>query len=417
MAASSSTKKIVAEYAKSGRSACKKCGESISASALRLGLVSRDARGFDMTKWHHLSCCPMDSKSIGSAEKINGFALLKASDQEALKLIVAEHDRSQDKDSHGENDEKETSNKDKVKEFKVRKTDSALEEIETPNSKKSKPVESGEEAKLEIIFSTSDIQDNYKGATLLPEWKAFQTIIFLEQDEGLRDSSKIAAFDFDGCLRIHPVGPDAWSLLYSCIPEKLKGLYDDGYKLVIFTNESNIERWKNKRQVAVDSKVGRLNNFIKHVNVPIQRIKIQSFCTGVGEPYLGLKNLRIKSVFAVTNLIDVFIACGLGKSVGQTQDPFRKPKPGMWRIMEQQFNSGIAIDMDQSFYVGDAAGRHNDHSDADIKFAQVTWASVASLAKRPFAELRKFNFLSSFRSSWAGKSNEQLLHWLDLEQG
>lgn len=39
---------------------------------------------------------------------------------------------------------------------------------------------------------------------------------------------------------------------------------------VIFTNESNIERWKNKRQVAVDSKIGRLENFIKHVKVPIQ---------------------------------------------------------------------------------------------------------------------------------------------------
>lgn len=39
---------------------------------------------------------------------------------------------------------------------------------------------------------------------------------------------------------------------------------------VIFTNESNIERWKNKRQVAVDSKIGRLNNFIERVKVPIQ---------------------------------------------------------------------------------------------------------------------------------------------------
>ncbi len=39
---------------------------------------------------------------------------------------------------------------------------------------------------------------------------------------------------------------------------------------VIFTNESNIERWTNKRQVAVDSKIGRLNNFIKQVKVPIQ---------------------------------------------------------------------------------------------------------------------------------------------------
>lgn len=39
---------------------------------------------------------------------------------------------------------------------------------------------------------------------------------------------------------------------------------------VIFTNESNIERWKNKRQAAVDSKIGRLENFIKLVKVPIQ---------------------------------------------------------------------------------------------------------------------------------------------------
>ncbi|XP_057506253.1 uncharacterized protein LOC130789497 isoform X2 [Actinidia eriantha] len=37
-------------------------------------------------------------------------------------------------------------------------------------------------------------------ATLLQEWKAFQTVIFLERDDGFRDSEKIAAFDFDGCL-------------------------------------------------------------------------------------------------------------------------------------------------------------------------------------------------------------------------
>ncbi|KAI3955745.1 hypothetical protein MKW98_006105, partial [Papaver atlanticum] len=31
-------------------------------------------------------------------------------------------------------------------------------------------------------------------------WKAFQTLIFQERDEGLRDSGKIVAFDFDCCL-------------------------------------------------------------------------------------------------------------------------------------------------------------------------------------------------------------------------
>lgn len=44
--------------------------------------------------------------------------------------------------------------------------------------------------------------------------------------------------------------------------------------------------------------------------------------------------------------VQVFIACGLGK-VGKADDPFRKPKPGMWHILEQHFNSGISIDMDQ----------------------------------------------------------------------
>ncbi|PRQ57843.1 putative 3'(2'),5'-bisphosphate nucleotidase [Rosa chinensis] len=33
-------------------------------------------------------------------------------------------------------------------------------------------------------------------------------------------------------------------------------------------------------------------------------------------------------------------------------------------MLEQHFNSGISIDMKQSFYIGDAAGRSNDHSDA-----------------------------------------------------
>eukprot|EP00268_Persea_americana_P000289 TRINITY_DN1010_c0_g1_i2.p1 TRINITY_DN1010_c0_g1~~TRINITY_DN1010_c0_g1_i2.p1 ORF type:complete len:372 (+),score=85.55 TRINITY_DN1010_c0_g1_i2:144-1259(+) len=309
--------KIVAEYAKSNRSSCKECSKQIPSASLRLGLVSRDARGFEATKWHHLDCFSRDSQTIFDAEKIQGFSSLKNSDQEAVKNKL------------------ESACDDKSK--KVCKEDEALnEEIEDRNSKR--PKLSGPEAEQDIVFSISDVQNKYKNATLLPKWKAFQTIIFLERDEDLHDSEKIAAFDFDGCLAntsVKRVGANAWSLMHPSIPEKLQSLYNNGYKLVIFTNESNIERWKNKRQKAVDSKIGRLNDFIKCVKVPIQ----------------------------------VFIACGVADTHG-CSDPFRKPKPGMWRIMEQQFNSGIAIDMDQSFYVGDAAGRANDHSDADIKFAQ-----------------------------------------------
>lgn len=243
---------------------------------------------------------------------------MKSPDREALKELIDASDKAQE-----EVDKKEEDGEKDPEERKTKKAKLSNSEGKVPD----------------ILFSISDVKNKYKDATLAPKWKAFQTVIFLERDDGLRDSSSIAAFDFDGCLAktsVKRVGADAWSLMYPSIPDKLQSLYNDGYKLVIFTNESNIDRWKNKRQVAVDSKIGRLNNFIKTVKVPVQ----------------------------------VFIACGVGKSDGQAEDPFRKPKPGMWHLMEQHFNSGISIDMDQSFYVGDAAGRDNDHSDADIKFAQ-----------------------------------------------
>ncbi|KAL0320607.1 UNVERIFIED_CONTAM: Polynucleotide 3'-phosphatase ZDP [Sesamum radiatum] len=349
-----SSTKIVAEYAKSGRSSCKKCSKAIASSSLRLGLVSKDPRGFDMTKWHHLDCFPFkNSDSVSSAEAIAGFSSLKSIDQESVKKLISEVAQVSEEVPDGKKYASEGSTKKDSTGMKVYKTDEKeSKDTEQGNMKKRKVLvllqaifkrqklsasEEGGNVELEIAISASDIKDKYKDAVLSPKWKALQTIIFLERDDGLLDSKKIAAFDFDGCLAktsVKRVGADAWSLMYPSIPEKLQSLYNDGYKLVIFTNESNIERWKNKRQAAVDSKIGRLENFIKLVKVPIQ----------------------------------VFIACGL--SSGKPEDPFRKPKPGMWRIMEREFNSGLEVDMDQSFYVGDAAGRPDDHSDADIKFAQ-----------------------------------------------
>ncbi|XP_020417840.1 polynucleotide 3'-phosphatase ZDP [Prunus persica] len=390
---SSSSTQILAEYAKSKRSSCKKCSKAIDAKALRLGLVSRDARGFDVTKWHHLDCFNFGSESVASVEKIKGFQSLESSDQESLKKLVAATDKSRGEDSNESTYAVEGKESSQGK--RVHEVDENENEEEERSLKKVKSSKCDGQAKLDISFTISDVKDKYKDATLSPKWKAFQTIIFLERDDGLHDSSKIAAFDFDGCLantNVKRGGADAWSLMYPSIPDKLQSLYEDGYKLVIFTNESNIERWKNKRQVAVDSKIGRLNNFIKKVKVPIQEVcspfvirlltcrknsilhkSVESYdennyVENYEMTHFFLKKKNARSIEVVT--VQVFIACGLGKSGGQAEDPFRKPKPGMWHILEQHFNSGISIDMDQSFYVGDAAGRKNDHSDADIKFAE-----------------------------------------------
>jgi len=79
--------------------------------------------------------------------------------------------------------------------------------------------------------------------------------------------------------------------------------------------------------------------------------------TTVFEPDLSIQFLSIQ----------VFIACGTGKSgkagkkgksgkAGtEEDDPFRKPKPGMWQLMEKHFNSGITIDMDQLVFLLDSS--------------------------------------------------------------
>ncbi|XP_065044162.1 polynucleotide 3'-phosphatase ZDP-like isoform X3 [Musa acuminata AAA Group] len=310
--------KVVAEYAKSGRSSCKSCSKAIAAGALRLGSSANDPRGFDLVRWFHVDCFPAASLALAAADEIVGFSSLKDHEKDALRKLEPSASSNQ------------------ITEEVHKRCRGAYVKMEAKSSKKPKICIADEAGSEDLVEERPEGQ---KDATLPPKWIAFRTIIFNEKEDGFHDSERIAAFDFDGCLvntSVKRIGPDAWSLMYPSIPEKLQELYKGGYKLVIFTNESNIERWKNKRQQAVESKIGRLENFIKCVKVPIQ----------------------------------VFIACGLGKNKDGTDDPFRKPQPGMWKLMEEHFNSSIAVDMDQSFYVGDAAGRTNDHSDADIKFAK-----------------------------------------------
>ncbi|CAA7402691.1 unnamed protein product [Spirodela intermedia] len=328
------TEKMVAEYAKSGRSSCKGCGKNIPVRTLRLGLTSKDPRGFEMVKWHHLDCLPTP-RSFAAVEEIKDVFLTFHCFPVSVRCSIGAGQSTDREDNSSEKDESKESKKRDLKKITA---GAETEEDEEMIMKKSKHGD-GEKEGEEMVFSITDIKTEYKDASLPPEWKAFQTVIFREAGDGLRDSEKIAAFDFDGCLvrtSLKRIGPNEWSLLYPSIPEKLRNLFNDGYKLVIFTNESNIERWKNKRQLAVDSKIGRLENFMKRVEVPMQ----------------------------------IFIACGLGKGKDQPQDPFRKPNPGLWRLLEKHFNSKIAVDMDKSFYVGDAAGRGGDHSDADIEFAK-----------------------------------------------
>jgi len=144
------------------------------------------------------------------------------------------------------------------------------------------------------------------------------------EDKPIRHSSLIAAFDLDHTLiepksgRKFPKDYDDWVLLDG-VKEKLTDLYDQGYKIVIFTNQAG-------------------SSFDK---AEFAR-KIRDIATSLDLP------------------LHLF---------GCTEHGYcRKPSVGMWWLLTRN-NGSIEIDMPNSFYVGDAAGRKGDFSDSDLRFA------------------------------------------------
>lgn len=98
------------------------------------------------------------------------------------------------------------------------------------------------------------------------------------------------------------------------MPTALKELVRKGFKLVIFTNQKGIATGKTE---AKDIK-GKILDMIAELGVPLQ----------------------------------AFVAAG--------DDKWRKPSVAMWEYFVQHHNGGVSVDMENSFYCGDAAGAQTD---------------------------------------------------------
>ncbi|XP_003699324.2 polynucleotide kinase 3'-phosphatase [Megachile rotundata] len=164
-------------------------------------------------------------------------------------------------------------------------------------------------------------------------WESINSgALLIYTSQGVEGRSKIAAYDMDGTLittksgLVFPKDYDDWQLLYSDIPNKLRELHKSSYKIVIFTNQASI----GSGRLNTNSFKNKLKNVVQKIGVPMQ----------------------------------VFIATG--------NSIYRKPAPGMWHKL-QEYNDSVIIDKENSFYVGDAAGRiknwapgkKKDHSLAD----------------------------------------------------
>ena len=130
---------------------------------------------------------------------------------------------------------------------------------------------------------------------------------------------RMAAFDYDWTLvkpkgdRTFPTDIGDWSFLYETVPERLRRYYDEGYMIVIFTNQT--KSWKVDQVLTVMGSLG----------------------------------------------IPMFIPLGdykMDKSEG-------KPNPSIYN----HFRGDHVIDLKDSFFVGDALGRTGDWSDTDKIFA------------------------------------------------
>ena len=64
--------------------------------------------------------------------------------------------------------------------------------------------------------------------------------------------------------------------------------------------------------------------------------------------------------------LDAFCATQKGR---EGPKGFRKPLAGMWDHFSSACNGGVAPNLNECYYVGDAAGRPGDHSDSDKGFA------------------------------------------------
>ncbi len=140
---------------------------------------------------------------------------------------------------------------------------------------------------------------------------------------------KIAAFDLDDTLitskesgKTWTRSATSWKWWDSSVPGKLKALHDKGYFVVIFSNQSKISLKDNKKTFKKD--MASLANFKNQLGSILPQLDFP---------------------------VSVYVATG--------QDKYRKPRTGMWQELLDDYDlrAEEAIDMANSFYIGDAAGR------------------------------------------------------------
>eukprot|EP00744_Colponema_vietnamica_P006630 GILI01009616.1.p1 GENE.GILI01009616.1~~GILI01009616.1.p1 ORF type:complete len:429 (+),score=143.36 GILI01009616.1:41-1327(+) len=181
----------------------------------------------------------------------------------------------------------------------------------------------------------------------IAQWKKEDSLIYLDlhsADEVIKKAEqtmkavRVAGFDMDDTLvmsktgKVFAEGRHDWRFLHPEVAPKLRQLHKDGYRIVIFTNQSGIAKkaWDEGKANEIRGKITDIGNAL---SIPISAW------------------------------------------VSTTEDKYRKPGLGMWEHYLKSLP--FPVDIPNSFYCGDAAGRNimtlasrkKDFSCSDRKFA------------------------------------------------
>ncbi|XP_024314443.1 polynucleotide 3'-phosphatase ZDP isoform X9 [Brachypodium distachyon] len=149
---------VSVEYAKSARSSCRGCSMGIAKGSLRFGVPVRDRRGFDSTKWYHVTCFPMLSHPLGPIEKVKGFDSIKDDDHEELRELEKDNERDEAAVGPLEDPRPKKANalisSPKV-EMAEKRDQTAVSPLEVPSPKKAKDHKSSPEVAVQENASVS----------------------------------------------------------------------------------------------------------------------------------------------------------------------------------------------------------------------------------------------------------------------
>ncbi|KAI8067927.1 Polynucleotide 5'-hydroxyl-kinase [Gongronella butleri] len=197
--------------------------------------------------------------------------------------------------------------------------------------------ETNKKTKIHPFFDKQSASSSDDGMRQVVKWiPGIESMLMAISRSKEAGRSKMAAFDLDSTLiktksgNVFPKNKDDWMWWHFSVPERLEQLHSDGYKIVILSNQAGIKSPQHS-----DSFKAKMNAILAKINVP------------------------------------VFMYASIKKDI------YRKPSLGMIEYMLANHNDDVDIDRENSFYVGDAAGRaagwkkgfRKDHSCGDRKMA------------------------------------------------